>query len=202
MECLMCATIQDPNRLVRLDCSHSHCRACLYRNLSISLASTPFRPVRCCSGPIKAAVLRVLVAGEHSRRAELQRYRQRLAEHQARDKLYCHDPKCHAFIPMALRTRRSGKCARCLAKTCRSCEQKWHFGPCQSVQQRPAVEDTPSPEVLFLSLAKRLDWKRCPQCRNFVQKYGGCNHITCRCGCEFCYRCGRAPYSAHGPCAM
>lgn len=174
----MCATIQEPGQFVKLDCSHKHCRDCLYRNFSISLISAPFRPVRCCSGPIKTVVLRDLVAWEHTRIADLQRYRQRLAEHQAPDKLYCHNPECHAFIPMALRTARSGKCARCLAKTCKSCEKKWHFGTCQPVSGRPTVENKPGSEALLLSLAKRLGWKRCPQCRNFVQKSGGCNHIT------------------------
>lgn len=174
----MCGTIQDLSRLVRLDCSHYHCRGCLYRNLSISLTSAPFQPVRCCSGPVKTVVLRNIAAGDHVKAADLQRYRWRLAEHQARDKLYCHDPKCHAFIPMALRTARSGKCTKCLAKTCKSCEQKCHFGPCQHDLSRPAVGNTPSTEVLLISLAKRLGWKRCPQCRNFIQKNGGCNHIT------------------------
>ena len=32
--------------------------------------------------------------------------------------------------------------------------------------------------------------KRCPQCKNAVEKKVGCDHITCVCGYEFCYRCG------------
>jgi hypothetical protein len=33
------------------------------------------------------------------------------------------------------------------------------------------------------------EWKRCPNCRMFIQKDGGCNHITCECGHEFCFVC-------------
>jgi hypothetical protein len=31
--------------------------------------------------------------------------------------------------------------------------------------------------------------KKCPQCNIPTSKSGGCNHITCRCGCHWCYVC-------------
>jgi hypothetical protein len=31
--------------------------------------------------------------------------------------------------------------------------------------------------------------KRCPRCKVAVFKISGCNHITCRCGCHWCYKC-------------
>jgi hypothetical protein len=31
--------------------------------------------------------------------------------------------------------------------------------------------------------------KRCPRCKLPVFKTEGCNHITCRCGCHWCYVC-------------
>jgi hypothetical protein len=31
--------------------------------------------------------------------------------------------------------------------------------------------------------------KRCPKCLTPVFKTSGCNHITCRCGCHWCYKC-------------
>lgn len=36
-------------------------------------------------------------------------------------------------------------------------------------------------------------WKQCPQCRLYVEKNQGCNHIQCRCGNHFCYQC-QGPY--------
>eukprot|EP00927_Polykrikos_kofoidii_P057420 TRINITY_DN51560_c0_g1_i1.p1 TRINITY_DN51560_c0_g1~~TRINITY_DN51560_c0_g1_i1.p1 ORF type:complete len:188 (+),score=17.34 TRINITY_DN51560_c0_g1_i1:36-599(+) len=33
--------------------------------------------------------------------------------------------------------------------------------------------------------------QRCPQCGSAVEKASGCNFIRCRCGCGFCFRCGR-----------
>jgi len=31
--------------------------------------------------------------------------------------------------------------------------------------------------------------KSCPQCNNGVEKDEGCNHITCRCGSHWCWKC-------------
>lgn len=31
----------------------------------------------------------------------------------------------------------------------------------------------------------------CPQCQSNLEKNGGCNHMTCRCGCQFCWICMR-----------
>merc|ERR1711988_21238 len=34
----------------------------------------------------------------------------------------------------------------------------------------------------------------CPRCLVVVRKEDGCDHMVCRCGTEFCFRCG-GPYS-------
>ena len=36
----------------------------------------------------------------------------------------------------------------------------------------------------------KLNYKRCPKCRIWVQKTAGCEYISCKCGVQFCYRCG------------
>lgn len=33
--------------------------------------------------------------------------------------------------------------------------------------------------------------KKCPRCEVPVEKNGGCLHVTCWCGCEFCWRCSK-----------
>ena len=32
--------------------------------------------------------------------------------------------------------------------------------------------------------------KQCPQCNVGIEKIDGCNHITCKCGKDFCFICG------------
>ncbi|KAI9320563.1 hypothetical protein BX666DRAFT_1851846, partial [Dichotomocladium elegans] len=39
-------------------------------------------------------------------------------------------------------------------------------------------------------VADEQGWTQCPQCKEMVMRSSGCNTIRCRCGKEFCYRCG------------
>ncbi|WJX31351.1 hypothetical protein P8452_19787 [Trifolium repens] len=43
----------------------------------------------------------------------------------------------------------------------------------------------------FLELARREMWQKCPICSIYVERHSGCEHIQCRCGCNFCYMCGK-----------
>jgi len=36
----------------------------------------------------------------------------------------------------------------------------------------------------------RMTTTKCPGCRIRVKKIDGCNHISCVCGTDFCYKCG------------
>lgn len=42
----------------------------------------------------------------------------------------------------------------------------------------------------FLKYVKGAQYKQCPSCKFWVSKNQGCDHMTCRCGYEFCYQCG------------
>ncbi|KEQ71256.1 hypothetical protein M436DRAFT_65408 [Aureobasidium namibiae CBS 147.97] len=47
------------------------------------------------------------------------------------------------------------------------------------------------------SLARTQGWQTCNRCKSVVQLSMGCNHVTCRCGHQFCYVCG-APWKTCG----
>ncbi|CAD8212372.1 unnamed protein product [Paramecium pentaurelia] len=42
----------------------------------------------------------------------------------------------------------------------------------------------------FLNLMMISKYKQCPQCKTWVEKISGCDHMTCRCKFQFCYACG------------
>ncbi|KAK0671427.1 hypothetical protein QBC41DRAFT_344678 [Cercophora samala] len=124
---------------------------------------------------------------------------------------YCHDTKCGAFIPDIL----GGRCRRCRKRTCEVCKTGFHLGEggCKKEDVDSAEERTEMRRVAAMGLGKgseekkvkknserelwvltrelmkKMEWKRCPRCKSGVEKVDGCNHITCVCGVEWCYRC-------------
>uniref|UniRef100_A0A0A0KUV8 IBR domain-containing protein n=1 Tax=Cucumis sativus TaxID=3659 RepID=A0A0A0KUV8_CUCSA len=53
----------------------------------------------------------------------------------------------------------------------------------------------------IMKLAEEMKWKRCPDCKNLVERIGGCSHIICICGSHFCYTCG-THWSPHHECPI
>jgi hypothetical protein len=74
------------------------------------------------------------------------------------------------------------RCTDCGFKTCTHCKAASHSGEC-STEGDVATQQT-------LKLAKEEGWQSCQECKRVVELSGGCNHITCLCGHEFCYMCG------------
>ncbi|KAE8357235.1 hypothetical protein BDV27DRAFT_170931 [Aspergillus caelatus] len=92
----------------------------------------------------------------------IRKFEEKTVEHNDFNRTYCANPLT---------------CASCNTATCSTCKQRAHAGV--------FVES----EVEILEMAKIEGWQRCTRCRNIVELKSGCNHITCRCGFEFCYTC-------------
>jgi len=43
---------------------------------------------------------------------------------------------------------------------------------------------------MFEDFVKGAKYKMCQECKYWVEKTDGCDHLTCKCGNEFCYKCG------------
>ena len=60
-------------------------------------------------------------------------------------------------------------------------------------------EDCPQDQDLNLTnrLAEEEGWKRCYNCNALVEHREACQHMTCRCGTQFCYICERRWRTCH-----
>ncbi|RVW49088.1 putative E3 ubiquitin-protein ligase RNF217 [Vitis vinifera] len=92
------------------------------------------------------------------------------------------------------------ECPVCRRLFCAACYVPWHSGVgCEEYQMMN--EDEKGREDLMLrELAQEKKWRRCPQCKFYVEKIEGCLHITCRCTYQFCYACGAQWTQHHGGC--
>jgi hypothetical protein len=96
--------------------------------------------------------------------------------------VYCSEPTCeHAsgyLAPRPYGTETYGECSNG-HQTCLKCMTRRHPGSCDAA----ASMDAETREMLVGST------KSCPGCSTLITKNDGCNHMTCRCGQHFCWRC-------------
>ena len=78
------------------------------------------------------------------------------------------------------------RCDRCNTDYCAACRCRAHDGStCEEGQDLAAAAEVRAHTDTML----QLGFRRCRQCRFWIQKEEGCNKMTCRCGYQFCHRC-------------
>ncbi|KAF2197062.1 ariadne RING finger [Delitschia confertaspora ATCC 74209] len=175
LECCSCRDHFGLNSVVRLDCMDLYCIDCLKGLFMQSIKDFSLFPPRCCGKHIPLALITKQLAVE-----ELDDFHLAEAEFESRDKTYCSNAECGRFIPPTRIRADRGECDRCGADTCTLCKNAFHTNDCPA---DPALQAT-------LDLAAHQGWRRCFACRALVEISTGCNHMTCKCGAQFCYICG------------
>ena len=105
-------------------------------------------------------------------------------------KVQCIRPNC----PFILTLESLGPCnvatCKCGMRMCWLCRQEAHAPlPCSDLQRWGKVANVGRIDALNF-LWEEENTKPCPSCHKNIEKNGGCNHMTCPCGYEFCWICG------------
>ena len=99
-------------------------------------------------------------------------FEERSVKLSAKNRVYCHDPRCSTFLPLPASVERmEGEwltCPVCEKTTCTICKAAAHTGDCP--------DDTALQQLL--DTAGNEQWQRCYQCHRFVELEQGCNHMT------------------------
>ena len=93
----------------------------------------------------------------------------------------CPTPNCEYFVFLdELLGHRYFQCGKCNKRYCMRCRRDWHSGlTCEEAQEREE----------FSGIALENGYGQCSACQMFIEKVGGCRHMTCRCRNEFCWVC-------------
>lgn len=143
---------------------------------------------QCCRQPVAVTLIADLLPPDFRARYELM-----VLEQSTPNPTYCANTACGAFIPpINYHGPDFARCDRCHGDTCRHCRTMAHAG-------RGCTTDSATEQVR--ALAATTGWKTCPSCSNMVERRDGCLHMTCRCGAEFCYRCGGLWVRCRSTCA-
>ncbi|KAF2796595.1 hypothetical protein K505DRAFT_400921 [Melanomma pulvis-pyrius CBS 109.77] len=176
-ECCACGEEFRFAIIVQLECEHHYCPRCLKRVImrAVTEKDLALLPPRCCGTSISFSLIMDNLTEE-----ELEDFQNAETEKNTRYKTYCSNSDCRRFIAPGHVRASEATCPRCKAKTCAKCKNAFHEDDC------PADPDLQA----TLELGSIQQWQRCYSCRSLVEIDRGCNHMTCRCGFEFCYLCG------------
>lgn len=99
---------------------------------------------------------------------------------------YCPIPDCGVFVPLNDNIKelayRHQRCSK-NHLTCVDCRDWAHTNAAQCPKNK---------DLLFVQkLALDEGWRRCYRCNTMIEHRSACRHITCRCGAQFCYVCGK-----------
>ncbi|KAF5608554.1 arylsulfatase [Fusarium subglutinans] len=175
-ECLYCTEEFPEDEVFEAPCSHGMCQPCLIRGIQTAIKDESLFPPKCCGQAIPVNATNAFITEDL-----LTEYDNKHEEFETTDRKYCSDKACSAFIPLRAIEAGVARCTRCEKRTCLNCLSEAHEGTC--------IDDPESQRVV--RLAEENGWRSCDRCKNMVELTHGCFHISCRCGHQFCYRCGR-----------
>ncbi|KAB8360585.1 hypothetical protein FH972_024325 [Carpinus fangiana] len=173
--CRICWDTKKFFEIARLPCNHEYCRDCLSTLFKSSLVDESLFPPRCCRQQIPLAGVRIFLDPQVAKDFEV-----KSPELSTPNRTYCSNLECSTWIPPSDISDDIAVCQKCEERTCTICKKSSHTGDC------------PEDEGLrqLLETARTNHWQRCYECKRVVDLNFGCNHITCRCGAQFCYVCG------------
>lgn len=177
LTCSSCTDAVSNEGAARAPCGHIYCQSCIRQMFEVSLNNEALFPPRCCRGEIPLdAVSHVLT------KAIADAYQLKKVEYSTENRTYCCVPTCSAFIPPEVITHGfRATCLNCGWPTCAKCKQSYHFNtdcPVNVATQQ------------VMNIAAREGWRTCGRCNMLLERVDGCIHMTCRCGYQFCIRCG------------
>lgn len=179
-------------------CGHLYCKTCVLNLISAYTNDESLHPLRCCKAGIPVSEIETILCDDTK---DLSRFKAKQEEYITPfdKRTYCPERNCGQFIkpPKSTTVGRwvskapdTAPCPGCSVSVCLLCKELAHPGEKCEVNKNTAR---------LHELAKEKEWQTCSNCQSIVEKIEGCLHMICRCGFEFCYRCGEK-YTGPGMC--
>lgn len=163
--------------MIRVPC-HYYCSDCFVRLVSAAVQNEQQWPAKCCLNPIPFRTVLRIVPNDLKKKFQ---ERSREWNIPVSERVYCHNTDCGVWIQPDYISPgiRQGRCENG-HWTCTICR-----GPIHGNNDCPDDQDM----RLTNTLAEEEGWKRCNRCHALVEHKEACQHMTCRCGYQFCYVC-------------
>jgi hypothetical protein len=168
-------------------CGHLYHPDCIVDYFNYEILSTQF-PMSCPECKVEVPVMELQTRLNVEMMAKFEDFSFKFyVQRNMKDLSLCPTPDCrYVFIwesesPHFI-------CSLCKKEYCLSCHTPYHKGvECEEFQKWKDVDYL---DEKFHTLSKASKYKQCPECKFWVERSEGCDHMTCRCAFEFCYVCG------------
>lgn len=184
-----CICYSDDQDGFALKCLHYACRQCWSQYAGHRLKSA-LVPIICpqsgCNGILtdEQALIFLPVAG-------CDRYRMLLSNKEFMKPSWIHCTHCSRMVHYTGNFKQNVVICDCGEILCIHCKESQHIPlTCDEAGvYLTAIKTNETKGVYQEQYTVRV--KRCPECNNFCERSDGCSHMTCMCGAEFCYVCGK-----------
>ena len=191
-DCQICMEQIAASEINPLDhCGHMFHSSCISRYFELRINESQF-PIICplddCKLEVSMLDLKERLSPELIAKFEDFTFNLYVASHKAA-LISCPSPNCKYVFLFNQET--SFRCPICEVNYCLRCMTEFHNG--MTCEEFRKTKDVGALDAMFQALVNGQHFKQCPQCKFWVEKTMGCDHMRCRCGGEFCYKCG-GPY--------
>jgi len=188
LQCSICLNYSKDK--YRLFCGHSYCKVCIReycfsKNEMQQKCMTPG-----CDAPLQSVDLRNLFNNEELKRL-FTNAKQKFLTDKKDQFVECKTSDCQCILENNMYRAKGSKeerekrrryvvfCDGCGADFCFNCKKTHYDRDCDNEEVAMSLKESGTP------------FKFCPQCKAIVTKSEGCDHMTCICGCHFCFVCGK-----------
>ncbi|KAK1355009.1 hypothetical protein POM88_048265 [Heracleum sosnowskyi] len=173
-------------------CSHSYCSDCICQYVTSKIQDNIIRitcPVSGCYRYLKPEHCRSILPPKVFDAWGMKLWEAAIP---VGDRLYCPYKLCSALMVKRpdYKDILEMECTTCHKLFCAECMVPWHEGMNCEEFQKLHVDEREQEDIMLMQLAKSKQWKRCWNCKFYVERNQGCSHMRCRCGYDFCYDCG------------
>eukprot|EP01068_Selenidium_serpulae_P006787 Selendium_serpulae@DN4511_c0_g1_i1.p1 len=174
-------------------CDHTVCQACMRGHVTAQIRAGHF-PVHCpvCSaapGESAPTELSDFDMRDVLTQDEFDRYHQMSLERGSAGLLRCTQPDCNGRGDADFRNPYMFRCPmpECAFEYCVNCEAPWHQeSTCEEFQEWKKANADGDNHMARLQDERQV--QPCPNCKNGVERNGGCDQMTCRCGTRFVWK--------------
>ncbi|KAM2621518.1 hypothetical protein TB2_026259 [Malus domestica] len=185
-------------------CTHFYCQGCIVKFIASKRQDNVTRimcPVPGCTGTLDLEYCRAILPKD-----VCDRWGKALCESvvmalmgTGKKYLYCPFNACSALlIHEDPEGTTQSVCPHCKREFCAKCKVPWHTEfDCANFQKLEKGGE----DKMLEELAKKKRWRRCPNCKYYVERKSGCSYMKCRCQYIFCYKCGAKRSDAFHHCS-